>query len=311
MTAAIASLILRGLLAALISSLPTLAACAAIANANKPNILVMGEDADADSIPRYNSIYQRVQDAMASELHEAGYDVFDETAATLGEVAQGRIGRDDADLIEAARGARKPPIDVVVIFTVYASAHDTGYLTRLRARVSGRLLNVQSGQRLGSFEVASQKGWRISPDCARDRDCLLEAAGDRARLIGRDVAIALTAKLDHLYAGASDLAAPTDPATTSGDCLANGFTLTFDGFNDEDILDFEEYLTAFTGYREHRPVAANARHHQYWYRTCSSAARLKRNLSRMLEHLSLKGLIRQSGSDFVLRKHTVRGDGRG
>lgn len=311
MTAAIASFILRGLLAALISSVPALAACAAIADPSKPNILVMGEDADADAIPRYNSIYQRVQDAMASELHEAGYDVFDETAATLGEVAQGRIGRDDADLIEAARGARKPPIDVAVIFTVYASAHDTGYLTRLQARVSGRLLNVQSGQRLGSFEVASQKGWRISPDCARDRDCLLEAAGDRARLIGRDVAIALTAKLDHLYAGASDPAAPAVPATTSGDCLANGFTLTFDGFNDEDILDFEEYLTAFTGYREHRPVAANARHHQYWYRTCSSAARLKRNLSRMLEHLSLKGLIRQSGNDFVLRKHTVRGDGRG
>lgn len=308
MTTALALMLRASLLAVLLTTVPLLGACAAGANSRSgPNILVMGEDADADSIPRYNSIYQRVQDAMASELHEAGFDVYDETAVTLGEVAQGRIGRDDADLIEAARGARRPPIDVVAIFTVYASAHDTGYLTRLRARVTGRLLKVQSGQRLGSFEVATQSGWRISPDCAGDRDCLLEAVGDRARLIGRDVAVALTAKLDHLFAGTAAPNPETTSALASDGCLASGFSITFDGFGNEDILDFEEYLTAFSGYREHRPVAANAKHHQYWYRSCSTAARLKRNLTRMLDHLSLKGLVRQSGTTFTLQKLTVRG----
>ena len=173
-----------GCLAALLLLPPSLAAAAG------PNLLVMGEDADPDSIPRGNSVFQRVRDSIASELHEAGYDVYDETAVTLGEVAAGRIGRDDADLIEAARGASRPPVDAVAIFSVYATAVDTGCITRLGARVSGRILQVQSGQRLGSFEVSTQKGWRIDPACAADRACLLEAVGDRARIIGREVAVA-------------------------------------------------------------------------------------------------------------------------
>lgn len=308
MTPALARFPRAALLAVALLSQPVLTACAgAVPDRGGLNILVMGEDADTDAVPRYNSIYQRVQDAIAGELHQAGYDVYDETAVTLGAVRPGAIGREDADLIEAARGARKPPIDVVAIFTVYASTHDSGYLTRLRARVAGRLLNAQSGQRLGNFEVATQQGWRISPDCARDRDCLLEAVGDKARLIGRDVAMALTAKLDHLYAAGASVPATVATESVTDDCLPNGYTLVFDGFGDDDILDFEEYLTAFSGYREHRPVTAHAKHHQYWYRSCSSAARLKRNLTRMLDHLALKGLVRQSGNEFMVHKHSVRG----
>ena len=304
--------ILKHALSAGLLAIPLLAG-APPALAAGPNVLVLGEDADPDSLARDSSVFRRVRDSMASELHEAGYTVYDETALALALPAAGRIGQDDAALIAAARAARQPPVDVLAIVAVYAAAVDSGYVTRLQARVSGRLLQVGSERRLGSFEVASGDGWRIGADCARDRDCLLEAVGAKARLIGRDVAVALREKLDRLYPaeGPAMVAEETAPAKPGEDCLPAGYSLTFDGFETADILDFEEYLAVFSGYREHRPVASAVKHHEYWYSACISAARLKRNLTRMLEHLSLKALLRQSGHTFVLQKLTVRRGDKG
>ena len=267
------------------------------------NLLVMGEDSDADSISRHSRIFRRVLDSMTSELHEAGYDVYDEASVTLDDAPPHRLGRDDAELVDIARGARRPPIDTVVVISVYASTLEMGYTTRLRARVSGRLLHVGSGQRLGSFEVTTQKGWRIAPDCAEDRDCLLEEVGDRARVIGRDVAYALREKL---YSTAKASPAAADAGAADTRCLPDGFVLAFDGFDPNDILEIEEYLTAFSGYRAHRPTRTALKHHVYWYQSCIAQARLKRNLTRMLEHLGVKGLVRQSGNDFTVQKITAR-----
>lgn len=81
---------------------------------DKPNILIVGDDADVDSVPRHSRIFKRVLDAIAGELHTEGFDVFDEVAITLEDFAQGRSRRSDAEVIDIAKSSSRPPIDIVV-----------------------------------------------------------------------------------------------------------------------------------------------------------------------------------------------------
>ena len=45
------------------------------------NILIMGEDANPDTVPRGSRVFSQVLDALANELIDEGFDVYDETAA--------------------------------------------------------------------------------------------------------------------------------------------------------------------------------------------------------------------------------------
>ena len=138
----------------------------------KPNVLVMGEDADEDTVPRNSRVFRRVLDAVASQLDLEGFDVFDETALTLDDFAQGRVRRTDAEVLEIARTITRPPIDVVVLFSIYASAEERAFTTKVKTRIEGRMINAHTGRRLGSFSVASPGEWNAPKDCPRE--CLLE-----------------------------------------------------------------------------------------------------------------------------------------
>jgi hypothetical protein len=48
-----------------------------------PRVMILGEDADRDSIPRHSRVYDRVLNAMVNEMLNEGFDVKDETAMTL------------------------------------------------------------------------------------------------------------------------------------------------------------------------------------------------------------------------------------
>jgi len=89
--------------------------------ADRPNLLVMGEDADKDSVPRNSRVFKRVLNAMNSQIQSLGFDVYDETVVTLDNFAQGRVRRNRAELVDIGRSVRRPPIDVVTSFTIYAS----------------------------------------------------------------------------------------------------------------------------------------------------------------------------------------------
>ena len=79
---------------------------AQIQAADAPNILILGETADDHSIPRYNRVYERVQDALTNQLIQKGFTVVDETAVTLNNSAQNRVRRADPELIDIARSIK-------------------------------------------------------------------------------------------------------------------------------------------------------------------------------------------------------------
>ena len=264
----------------------------------QPNILIMGEDADEDAIPRNNRVFKRVLNALANELDLEGFNVYDEVAVTLDDFTQGRVRRTDAEIIDVARSVKNPPIDVAVIYTIYASAQETSYTLKIRARVEGRLLNVRSGKRLGNFEVKLPQVVNAPTNCARE--CILEIVGERAKVLAQDLGLVLAKKLDHLSpVSGSDVIAVEDNEAAG---LSHAYSVVFTNFSSQEINRIEEYLAAFSGYRHHRPVTASLNTNEYWYETNSDSARLNRNLRLMLDLMGADGRVVFSGNQFTLEK---------
>ena len=221
----------------LMASAMFLISCAAVPGSvsalEKPNILIMGEDADTDTVPRNGRVFNRVLNALSNQLHDNGFNVYDETAVTLPFAAQGRVRRTDAEIIDIARSVDRPPIDVVVIFQIYASAEELSYLTKVRTRITGRVLLVTSGQRLGNFEVESPQEWAAPVDCPRE--CILEFVGANAKILAQDLGNVLVRKISPLFKD-SEVSAPF--SESSGSELPNAYTIVFANFcDDKDVLD--------------------------------------------------------------------------
>ncbi|MBT6588282.1 MAG: hypothetical protein HOO02_05170, partial [Rhodospirillaceae bacterium] len=260
-----------------------------------------GEDADKDTVPRNSRVYKRVLDALVNEMNDEGFNVYDETAVTLDDFAQGRVRRTDAEIIDIARSVKRPPIDVAVIYSIYASANKLSYTTKIQTRITGRLLNVRSGKRLGNFEVELPQADNAPVKC--ERECILETVGKNARVLGMDLGVVLTKKLDWLAARSDD---KHDKDGHDDDGLASAYSLVFTGFTPDDITSIEEYIVAFRGYEHHRPVSSSLRNAEYWYETKSKSARLNRNLRLMMEHLGYEGRVTFKGSSFQIDKISKR-----
>ena len=281
-------------------SCATAASVGPVDAADAPNLLIMGEDADQDTVPRNSRVFKRVVDALSNQLSEQGFDVYDETAVTLGDFSQGRARRSDAEIIDIARSVERPPIDAVLMFGIYATAEELEYTTKINTRVSGRLLQVHTGERLGNFEVKSPESWRAPVNC--DRECILETVGEYARILANDLGAVLAEKLSYLASTKDDGSTSLSSTGTSNDGLSTAFTIVFDGFTPEEVINAEEYLVVFQGYEHHRPVQTSQRYAEYWYETSSESARLQRNLNKLVERLGLRARITFSGNTYTLEK---------
>lgn len=279
----------------------------------QPNLLVMGEDADTDTVPRGSRVFVRVLNALSEELSMEGFRVYDETAVTMNITNPDRVRRDDAELISVARRVPDVPIDAVTVFKIYASAEDNAYadITDLRMRVAGRMLNVSSGKRLGNFEISYKRGDLPPLPANCNRECVLQNVGDQAARVGADLGRVLASKLDMISpAGTStsgaSIGGSSDVSVAQG-CtgLTEGYTLIFSGFEAEEITRVEEYLVSFKGYDHHRPMRTDAGQSDYWYETCSDVARLNRNLRLVGEHMALETRVAKTGNRFEITK--IRG----
>jgi len=121
-----------------------------------PNILVMTEDFDKDTVPRNSRVQRNILAGMQDRLNTRGYRVFDETAVGIdgyqATTVQGRSRRTPDELIIVARSANQP-IDIIVNYEVFASVEKTDFASFVKMRISGRVLDPDSGRFVGSFEV--------------------------------------------------------------------------------------------------------------------------------------------------------------
>jgi hypothetical protein len=283
--------------------------------------MVVGEDADEDTVPRHSRIFNRVLDALKNRMIEMGFKTYNETAVTMEATDPGRVRRTDAELISVTRSVTDAPIDVIVPFQIYASAQDDSYsdMKRLRIRIVGRMIQIATGRDLGIFEVAvPPRGLKPLPrNC--NQDCILESLGDAAKPIANEVGTILARKLDSL----SPSSKPADPinkpapiqsaapapesakhATAPEGCagLPTAYTIVLDGFDPQDIETIERMLIAFVGYEHHRPVQTRTRHSEYWYETCSDRAKLERSIRSLADQLAGQNRVEITGNRFEIER---------
>jgi hypothetical protein len=267
--------------------------------AGAPNVMIMGQDADRDTVPCNSRVFEAVRRAVVSQLDQQGYNVFDETAALGPNFTAGRCRRADDELIDVLRAVTRPPLDVAVLLRMYATVEELTYTARVRARISGRLLNVATGQDLDGFEVRSPEEWTMRVDCARERACMLEDLARYGTILANDLGAVLALKLDALArAGEVEVTA----------CLHKAYTLIFDGYTTDDVRLAEEYLVAFKDYQKHRTSRVSPRRREYWYKSCIDSARLTRNFAEMFKFMNTPSTIDFSPSrnTFTLTKIPMR-----
>ena len=266
--------------------------------ADKPNILIIGEDAAGDSVPSDSRIFKRVLDALINQMHDRGFDVYDETILTLSNNTSSQIRRTDAQIIEIARVSKRPPIDIVVIFQIYASTQNLASRTRINTLLMGRLLNVKTGKHLGSFEVDSGKNFNGPVDCKQE--CILTIVGDKSRILANDLGAVLAEKL--LWMNNGDEISDHNDSNN----MLTEYALIFDGFSAKEYMEIEEYLVIFSGYAHHRPIEIRHTRSEIWYQSSIGTAKLDRNLNKMLAELDMQSVINFEGNTFTVKRITFR-----
>lgn len=320
------------LLAAGVAVAASMSATSAMAQNIRPNVLVMTEDADKDTVPRNNRMMKRVYDAMRGALMNKGYMVYDETIVTMDFVRPQGVRREDTELITIAKSVTRPPIDIVVTYEIYADVRKVEHsnkdrpIYRVNARLDARAYNVKSGQFLGRWSSGNYETGPLPSNCGNNRNCLLETVGEETEVMGSNVADAMADIVRRglegrgpavgggamgpgpgpgPMAGGPGMGPGPRPGPVGDACagLENEFAITLEGFGANEITAVEEYLVSFRCYTSHRPLSrSTAGRAGYWYVTRADEARINRNLRLMLEHMGVEGRVEFAGNSFRVRK---------
>ncbi len=279
------------------------------------NLLVMSDDADTDTVPRNNRVFNRVQLALSEYLNTRGFQVYDETGVAMDITRPGRVRRTDAMLYEIAR-AVPTPIDVIVVYQIYASVRATPN-TGIRfpdIRIPGRVLNSRTGQFIGTFEVG---GFQLQPlpvNC--QAECVLENVGAQARILATDLGSAIAQKLEGFARSSGPTSAtagkdgPTAVAAApSADGCSNlptDFVFQLRDFSPSEITRIEGEFVRWGCYQQHRTTASTNSSADFFYRTTADSSRITRNFRLMLELIGLNGQVNFSGNRVIVTKVPTR-----
>jgi hypothetical protein len=175
----------------------------ASAQTRSPIVMVAGDDADKETIPRGNDTFNRTQRAIAERLRAGGFRVYDETDV-IAELPPARTGRPVPKLLEGAK-ASPIPVDLIVVTRIYASARPEPKIPgafRPFIRIDARYLRARGGEPLGDLTLGPDVELPlIEGSCMTGEPpgrCLLQRTGDSAERIGRAVGDALAVKFAEL-----------------------------------------------------------------------------------------------------------------
>jgi hypothetical protein len=268
-----------------------------------PNILVFTEDADQDTVPRNSRVSRQVLQEVQNQFNQAGYRYFDETAIGLDYFAENRTRRPRGELLRIAR-AVDTPIDIAVVYMIYASVHDRDFMVEAAMRIEGEMIDVGSGQGLGSFSVEADEKFKLPISCTRE--CVLEEMAGKARPLGRDLGRVLVRMVNDRWVvppqrTASLGSGATTTVATTGQAagMPRSYSICFDDFSQNQMLDVEELLASFPDYLWHRVSATQSTRTCYQYESTSDQAKLLRNVRRLVDHLEIRSDIKNAGSSSI------------
>ncbi|MBA55683.1 MAG: hypothetical protein CMK89_14605 [Pseudomonadales bacterium] len=84
------------------------------------------------------------------------------------------------------------------------------------------------------------------------------------------------------------------------------YALVFDGFTPDEMLEMENRVMAFSGYRSHRPVYQGYRRSELWYQSDEPAPDVHRQLAAALTDMGIANLVRLDSEQILVSKITKR-----
>lgn len=310
---------MRKTLAALTAAFLAFAAApAAEAQSNNAriNLVVMSDDADPDTVPRNNRIFNRVQLQLSEYLNTRGFQVYDETSIAGGITPPNRVRRRDAELIEIARAA-PTPVDAMAVYQIYASVRRSpaANIRFPEIRIAGRILNVRTGQFISSFEVGGFQLPALPNPC--DRECVLENVGSHSRVLATDLGSALAGKLEAFArpGGSTAEAGKDGPTTAAGGAAASAdgcvalptdYQIVLRDFKTSDVNKIESGFVRWGCYQRHRTVSMTDNGATFFYSTSADSARLTRNFRLMMELEGINAQVTFTGNTVTVTRVMTR-----
>ena len=274
-----------------------LSACASKNSVEPVNVMVLVQDDGEDSLPSSHRAVSRFIRAVSGDLSDNGVNVYD--AATEFSYSG---SRSKMMLLDMARSYSRANIDYVIILTADASVSRSGYTTRMMSVVNGQTIAVGSGRVNGSFTV---DGSTQNADSDCDRFCINEGVGDSLLSVSGEVSERILATLPSAYSSRKPPRKPMPQSSSEGPPVTD-FNLVFDGFNNQEMAEIEDYLTIFSGYDTYRYASKSRAHAEIMYRAAISRNKLNQNLNRVLSEMRVDGVVRITGNNATITKSQTR-----
>lgn len=267
------------------------------------NILVLPvyQDARGDISLR---AYRQASNGMAREFISAGHNVLDETLLTVDQFSPGYRGS-RAEAMDIAQGVSRPPVDVLVLYSLQSSSQRAGSSRTLGA--DAQMLNVGSGRVMGSADT--ERRVRLPYRC--DPRCALDETADVSRQLGAELGATLVAILGKASPEQSGRGDAEDRSVSPLPCCENNletaFDITLDGFTPEEVMQIEDGLRRIRGFETLRYSLSSHRRAEIWYETLASSAYVQRELRGILRSLGLRHTLQFAGNALRVSKITTRG----
>lgn len=259
-------------------------------------VVVMGEDVDADAIPRSNEIYKRVVAELQQSLIRENITVIDEDMIAV------RLGfsynqfRDKQELIQTMSVANETTDATVrsrlgVIFAIFPNVQELSMTRKLTVRVRGQIYDLKTLRAFSSFEVSAPETLTLSQDSSMcNRLCVEEKAGEVAIDLARELGAILSQKLhivveDENYGG--DLTGSLFGGVAAGDgVLQSVYTVEFNLMRNSDVLRAVRVLEA-SAVREIELIKSNSTQRVYSVTTNKDLGDLEERIMLVLLDLGV------------------------
>lgn len=247
-------------------------------------VMVLGEDAHPNLVPRDDPSFRRVLSELQSMMDRRGFRVVDE-AAIAADMGWGwRGGLDRAGVLELAKLANASEMAgnrsrAAVVFRIEATIRDLSYTSRVDLHLSGEIYDIRSNRYLGGFDLPTESV--STPGRCASSLCVSDVVGTRARDLASDLGAVLAEKLAHL-------ADPDDLVLSRADRLEDVYTVTMRHLPTEDAMSILSVMTEeFPGYRSHEMIRGGNQVRRYEYVTTASSSKIERWLTLLLLDMGL------------------------
>lgn len=255
-------------------------------------ILLLGEDSDSGAFAVESRPVRSAADLLRGRLTSYGFDIYDEASVGVSLGYQPGLMRNETEVLEVARAMDAPPMDEVVVLSLYPQRSTTSFGSKYELRYSAKVLSVSGGRVIGSFVSRSLEPVPLPKRC--DENCFLESVSEHVE----DLALDLADQISRVVTGGSSAQECLGQGCYAG--LAHEYKIVL-RYPNTQIIDAFETRVLQDDLGELIPVENGAAVQSYWLKSDLKSLEVKRFLLDLREDLGAALQVRMSGNTFEVR----------